>query len=78
MGRSSTRGTTRNPLQVAFGDLTVFEAERIMREHGIDDEDGATRLARVYAVLDTGSPALDSGNPVVGVEDVAVGSPCVS
>ena len=32
--------------------------ERIMREHAIDDEDGMTRLARVYAVLDTGSPDL--------------------
>ena len=42
----------------AFGDLTVREAEKIMKEHGIDDVDGMTRLARVYAVLDTGSPDL--------------------
>lgn len=52
----------------AFGDLTVREAEKIMTEHGIDDVDGATRLARVYAVLDTGSPDLDDEESPIRAE----------
>ena len=39
-----------------------------MTEHGIDDVDGATRLARVYAVLDTGSPDLDDEESPIRAE----------
>ena len=55
----------------AFGDLTVREAEKIMKEHGIDDVDGMTRLARVYAFLDTGSPDLDDAESPIRAEGEA-------
>ena len=49
---------TRCDLWCEAGDLMICEAEKIIKQYGIDDVDGATRLKRVYAVLDTGSPDL--------------------
>jgi hypothetical protein len=39
------------------GDLLISEAERIVREHSITEVNGAARLAKVYAVLNSGAPA---------------------
>jgi hypothetical protein len=49
---------TRCDLWCEAGDLMICEAEKIIKQYGIDDVDGATRLKRVYVVLDTGSPDL--------------------
>ena len=48
------------------GDLLVVEAEKVMEEHGINDDLGMVRLARVYDILDGGKC-----DPI-GTEDVDV------
>ena len=49
-----------------FGDLLVVEAEKVMEEHGINDDLGMVRLARVYDILDGGK------RDPIGTEDVDV------
>jgi hypothetical protein len=50
------------------GDLLIREAERIVREHNITEVNGATRLAKVYAVLRSGAPAATATTAVVDTE----------
>jgi hypothetical protein len=51
------------------GDLLISEAKRIAREHNITEDDGARRLASVYAVLDSAPVAGDVLTGVVVMAD---------